>query len=338
MATSVRASLIVLAYNQAPMVREAVASCLAQESEPIEIILSDDASSDGTYAILQEMASSYRGPHRVWARRNERNLGIGEHYNQLVAAAAGELLVTAAGDDLSRPQRVARLLAAWDANGHRADLIASHLTDLDDEGRTHETIRVDDLGRYRGVEDWARKRPYIVGASHAFTKRMMQRFGPLDAGVFYEDQVMVFRAIVSGGAITVDEPLVDYRRGGTSRRPDFETVADMKRWIRRQLGRTLSEMNQILADSRVAGCEPQVREHLWVPMTKATYELALNDAATPSERRAAWHLAAGLPVAWRIRKYVHATLPELSFGVRRRLGSWRDQWRAFRVRLGLRRK
>jgi glycosyltransferase involved in cell wall biosynthesis len=57
--------LLVLTYNQATVVEAAVQSCLAQVGEPLEIVLSDDASTDGTYALLLEMAAAYRGPHQV---------------------------------------------------------------------------------------------------------------------------------------------------------------------------------------------------------------------------------------------------------------------------------
>ena len=111
-AAAPRASLLLLAYNQERYAEEAARSCLAQDSEPLEIVFSDDASSDRTHDILSSVAAGYRGPHRVVVRRNETNLGITGHYNWLVEASSGELLITAAADDTSCPDRAARLLAA----------------------------------------------------------------------------------------------------------------------------------------------------------------------------------------------------------------------------------
>jgi hypothetical protein len=312
-----RACVILLAYNQQATVESAIASVLGQQCEPLEIVLSDDASGDGTFALLQAAAERYVGPHHVRARRNEVNLGIGEHYNQLLRETRAPLLVTAAGDDISTPDRVARLLQAWDANGCRADLIASHLIDLDDEGRLHEQIRVDDLAPYRGVEDWAAGRPYIVGAGHAFTRRMMERFGPMAPEVAYEDQIMVFRSIVSGGAITVDAPLVHYRRGGTSRRPVFDSASDMTRWTSRQRAREIAEMEQLLRDARVAGCEPQVLAVLKLPLLRATYIPRLALAGSTRERWQVYRDAAGtLPWWWRFRKMLHAQFPNATHKVK----------------------
>jgi len=314
-----RVSVVLLAYNQAHMVRRAVQSVLAQACEPLEVVLSDDASTDDTYAQLQAEAAAYRGPHQVSVRRNEANVGIGEHYNRLLAATSGELIVTAAGDDVSEPGRIARLIEAWDATGQRADLIASHVIDLDHEGVTHEVIKVDDLSVYRGIDDWLRRRPYIIGAGHAFTRRMMERFGPMNHGVFYEDQIMVFRAIVSGGAITVDAPLVQYRRGGTSRLPDFESIEHMRSWNERQNGRMLAEMQQLLSDARVVAREPAVRALLENPLKRSVYLSKLRWATSREQRWAAFHEAAPLPLWWRLRKLLHVSFPRLTLTVKRGL-------------------
>ena len=129
-----RISLLLLACNQQATARAAALSCLAQVGEPLEIVLSDDASSDATFAELQAAARHYSGPHQVRVRRNPANLGIGAHYNRLLAETSGALLVTAAGDDFSVPQRVQCLAAAWDESGQRADLIASHFIDMAADG------------------------------------------------------------------------------------------------------------------------------------------------------------------------------------------------------------
>ena len=55
-------SFVLLAYKQEKYIREAVEGAFAQTYSPLEIILSDDASPDGTFEIIQEMAAAYQGP------------------------------------------------------------------------------------------------------------------------------------------------------------------------------------------------------------------------------------------------------------------------------------
>jgi glycosyltransferase involved in cell wall biosynthesis len=255
-----RISLLVLTYNQATVVEAAVQSCLAQVGEPLEIVLSDDASTDGTYALLLEMAAAYRGPHQVRVRRNPQNLGIGAHYNAAIKDSAGQLLVTAAGDDISLPHRVQTLAAAWDASGQKADLLSSHLVDMSADGMDVGTIRVDDLARWKRPEDWVRKRPYVVGASHAFTRRMHERFGPIRADLPYEDQAMALRASCMGGGITVPEALVKYRRGGVSAGATQRLTAEAnQKRLQTKYVRQIALYSQIRHDLLIVD-----REDLWI--------------------------------------------------------------------------
>ncbi|HYG27035.1 MAG TPA: glycosyltransferase family A protein, partial [Caulobacteraceae bacterium] len=104
------ATFILFAYNQERFVREAIAAALAQDYEPLEIILSDDCSSDRTFDFMQEMAAGYRGPHSVRAARTSRNLGVTQHVLGRGREARGEIVVVAAGDDISKPHRTSRIV------------------------------------------------------------------------------------------------------------------------------------------------------------------------------------------------------------------------------------
>ena len=203
-------------YNQATTVREAALSCLNQQCEPIEILFSDDCSTDESFAILQVLAANYRGPHSLRVQSNPVNLGIGRHYNEAIPRAQGELLITAAGDDVCTVDRVADLLKAWDQSEGKVDLISSYLTDIDPQGNHLGQLQVDDLSQLHSIDDWVNARPYVIGAAHAFTKRLHQHFGPFISELNYEDQIMALRASALGGGVTIKKSLVFYRRGGLS--------------------------------------------------------------------------------------------------------------------------
>ncbi len=312
-----RITLAVLVYNQSRFVDDAVRSALAQECEPVEVLLSDDASPDTSFVQMQALAAAYRGPHQVVLRRNERNLGIGPHYNEVLRAARGDLVVMMAGDDISLPQRVARSAEAWDASGGRLDLIACDLIDMGCDGTDLGVLRVDDLAEWKSLEDWARRRPYIVGAGHAFTRRLFERFGPLVAGVAYEDQVNLLRALCGGGALTLHEPLVRYRRGGVSDRMREFSGAQYVAWTQRQSVKHVALHAQWLADARVAGCHGLVdratrREHdreIFIRDLLAAPGLAARWRATREARR--------VDLGWRVRKLLYWQWPDLGARVRR---------------------
>lgn len=101
-------------YNQEKFIREAVEGAFAQTYEPLEIILSDDCSTDRTFEIMQEMAAAYRGPHQVKAVQTPKNLGVAPHVLLRGREAAGDIIVMAAGDDISKPNRVAEHIGEYD--------------------------------------------------------------------------------------------------------------------------------------------------------------------------------------------------------------------------------
>ncbi|MEO8298687.1 MAG: glycosyltransferase [Burkholderiales bacterium] len=310
-----RITLAVMAYKQQDFIADAVRSALAQACEPIEILLSDDCSPDGTLGMMQAMASAYRGPHQVIVRRNETNLGIGGHYNEIMRASSGQLLVLMAGDDLSTSDRVHRLAQAWDQGGGKADLLASHLHDMSFDGRTLGMVKVDDLSQWQDVRDWARRRPYVVGAAHAVTRRLFDRFGPLLPGVSHEDQVNTLRAIASGGACTVDAPLVHYRRGGMSGAITDASPAAFLARMRRRNELHLALHRQWLADARLLGCEALVARAFAHDHERELFIRAQVNATSWVDRWQAVQAHRDLPLAWRLRRTIYLGAPSWALKV-----------------------
>lgn len=210
----------VMAYNQARFIREAVEGALAQTYSPMEIVLSDDCSTDGTFEIIQDVVSTYTGPHKIIFNRNPRNLGLSEHVNRIIELATGELIVAADGDDVSSPRRTERCVDAWLKNGRPAALYSS-VTCIDADGKplkkngdqwfaqflpvAHETP-VARLLRYS--RDGS---PRLVSCSAAWTREICEAFGPLAPRVWFEDDIITLRAWLFDRIIFVPEPLVSYR-------------------------------------------------------------------------------------------------------------------------------
>ena len=303
------ASILLMAYNQQATVQAAVEAALAQTGEPIEIIVSDDASTDATFTVMQRSVAGYAGPHTVRLNRNPVNLGIGAHISRLVGLSHGDMLFIAAGDDVSLPQRCERVMQAWRAQGRRADLIAAELIDIDDAGHVHGTLRPTDLASYRNAADWLARPPYVVGAAQAWTRRVFERYGPLPAGVVGEDLIMVFRAIGAGGAFTLAEPLVQYRRGGVSRRVRNLSAADVVARLRKSMRAALIELPQLLADARTMGQLPAVEAALQQRLARERFIATVFDAPTAAAKLRAVTAAPGVAVSTRLRVGLYALWP-----------------------------
>ena len=119
------------AFNQEQYVADAVEAAFAQTYSPLEIILSDDCSSDKTFEIMQRAATEYKGPHRIILNRNPQNLNIGGHVNTLAKLANGDLIVLAAGDDISLATRTEKLLGRWLEIGSPPAVLCSDFEPID---------------------------------------------------------------------------------------------------------------------------------------------------------------------------------------------------------------
>lgn len=189
--------------------REAVRSALTQAGEAIEIIVSDDSSTDKTFETLKEECESYFGPHRVTLRQTPHNLGVVGHLNQLLGLANGRLIILGAGDDLAARDKTEKIRSLW--RGNEALIIGCNPLLINDVG--------DAIGRLAtSVEtDFSClaiiKRRNTRFCLTAFDRSLFDQFGPLYPALTVEDQALIFRAslIDTRGIKIIDEPLVKYR-------------------------------------------------------------------------------------------------------------------------------
>lgn len=120
------------AYNQEQFIRAAVEGAFSQTYEPLEIILSDDCSTDRTFEIMKEMSANYQGPHTVIVRRSSVNRGLGLHLEDVAFLVRSQYMVLAAGDDISLPHRTTALVSIMVKNG--AKFAASNYNKMTEDG------------------------------------------------------------------------------------------------------------------------------------------------------------------------------------------------------------
>lgn len=205
-------TFILFTYNQERYIREAVESVLNQDYSPIEIILSDDCSTDQTFSIMKKIVEVYEGPHKILVRCNSINQGLAEHINQAVLLATGRLIVVAAGDDVSVPTRTSVLVETWLQHGAPVCSLFSRMSEIDQNSRLTGKI-------YRSSLPWETIKPVdlirqnasVFGAAHAWSADVMNSFPPIHSTVINEDAVIPFRASLLGGILYIDRTLVKYR-------------------------------------------------------------------------------------------------------------------------------
>jgi len=204
--------MLLLTYKQLPYVVSAFRSCLSQEGVVLEIIASDDASNDGTYEALLAEAESYSGPHRVIVRCNEQNMGLVPHLNLLMSLASGDRIVVAAGDDVSYPYRVARLMECFDSSEDVYAVYSNAICVNEDGSELGKLYGADESLRDIGWQRMAQSGTAgVTGCGLAWKRANFVFFGPLDRALKAEDQAIPFRAALLGKVVYISEPLLQYR-------------------------------------------------------------------------------------------------------------------------------
>ena len=248
----------IIAFNQEAYIREAIEGALSQSYSPLEIIISDDCSSDRTYQIICEMAESYQGDHIVRTHQPKQNLGVGEHVNRIGELANGEFVLLAGGDDISDSTRTSRLVDCWLDSGRQACSVYSNMSIIDGQGNeTKPLYNTQGKGVHaRSLEDiLERETAGLYGCTQGVDRRVFSQFQPMPKEVLHEDEVLPFRALLLGRVEYVDEPLVQYRRhdsnvwGGGF---EVDSLAAAKRLTKKRLGQQLGRLRSWCRDLKDA--------------------------------------------------------------------------------------
>lgn len=125
---SPRVTVLMTAYNCERFIRDSVGSVLGQTYHDFELLIVDDASTDGTFDILSSFDDA-----RIRILRNESNRGVAYSRKKALANALGEYVAILDADDISLPSRLEEQIGYLDENPSVA-LVGSANYVMDDNG------------------------------------------------------------------------------------------------------------------------------------------------------------------------------------------------------------
>lgn len=219
-------SVALCTHNGARYLAEQVRSICAQlDCLPIEIVLSDDASSDASVAVVRDTLASCGMAQRVALTvfENRPALGVVRNFQQAVKACRGELIALCDQDDVWHPGRLSRMAAAFAA---RPDLLLLHsdarLVDaqLQPLGQTLfeglEARRDEIEGIQRGQAlRVLMHRNLVTGATTVFRRQLLEVALPFPSE-WVHDEWLAALAAATGPMEVIDAPLIDYRQHGSN--------------------------------------------------------------------------------------------------------------------------
>ncbi|MCS5697541.1 glycosyltransferase family 2 protein [Cyanobium sp. FGCU-52] len=105
-------SVIIPCFNARPFVEEAIRSAYAQSHRPLEVIVVDDGSTDGSWELLQELQQGPFPELLVLSHPNRVNLGVSCSRALGARKASGDFLAFLDSDDLFLPNKLKAQLSA----------------------------------------------------------------------------------------------------------------------------------------------------------------------------------------------------------------------------------
>lgn len=242
----------IFAFNQEKYIREAVLGAFSQTYSPIEIIISDDYSSDATFDLIKDLVANYSGPHDVKINRSPINLGTAAHVSSVFALSSGRIFVVAAGDDISDQNRVAKIVSAWTEHGRGPALIHSAMTQFEEKfDKDSERLCTKDnpndliISVSQFVENW--KMP-AYAPTCAYSREIFECFPRLTGGSLIEDLPLMLRSLAVAKLIYISEPLVLARKLDESSGQGF-SILQPDRWNRFVHSR-ITALYDVMRDSK----------------------------------------------------------------------------------------
>jgi glycosyltransferase involved in cell wall biosynthesis len=201
-------------YNGEKYIGQALDSLLAQDYENFELIISDNASTDGTQEICDEYAMRDK---RVRYYRNQQNMGAIWNFDRVFELSNGEYFMWAAADDLWHPTFISRCLSVIEEDPSvvlvypRTMLIDSRGCSLGltpDQIDTRGLGPVERYGRVIWYQGWCNMMYGVI------RREVLAKTGRF-RNIWGFDHVRLAELALRGSFAQIDEPLF-YRRDSRS--------------------------------------------------------------------------------------------------------------------------
>lgn len=193
-------SICVITYNSSETVIETLESIYNQTYRNIELILSDDCSSDNTVEIVKnwidEKRSRFQAAEIITV---EKNTGVTGNVNRAVKKANGKYVKDIAGDDILLNDYTEKCVSYLEKNPETDVLFTDVKFFSTDNSKIHENSIIDyDFFKKNATEQFSQiiknGPPYIPTSSSIYTKKILEKMNYFDENIpMWEDGPIYFR-------------------------------------------------------------------------------------------------------------------------------------------------
>jgi glycosyltransferase involved in cell wall biosynthesis len=199
-------SVALATYNGEAFLEEQLESILNQDYQPMEILVSDDFSTDRTPFILQR----YAEVGKIKYFRNVRNLGYVKNFEKVISYCSGQYIALADQDDIWNRTKISRLVQSIGGNL----LIHSDAVLIDQNG----------LEIAKSFSEFSKKMSMpqsltevlingsVTGCTSLFKRELVDEVLPFPDRLYVHDKWIGVIAFLKNGFTYLHEPLTSYRQ------------------------------------------------------------------------------------------------------------------------------
>jgi glycosyltransferase involved in cell wall biosynthesis len=233
-------SVALCTRNSSRFISAQVASILDQTVLPVELVVSDDASSDDTISLIEDAFRARETPVRLRILRNPSPLGVTANFEQAVSACEGPLIALSDHDDIWLPDRIAGDVVQFDADPDLL-LLHSNAVLVDEDGhllgaRLQESLSIRSSERAEldrgGAFAVYLRRNLVTGAATMFRAELLVEAVPFP-GEWVHDEWLGVLAAARDGARMSDRVVLEYRQHSSNE------IGVREPTLRNRLGRML---------------------------------------------------------------------------------------------------
>ncbi|WP_175414083.1 glycosyltransferase family 2 protein [Agrococcus sp. SGAir0287] len=232
-----RVSVALCTHQGERFLERQLRSILAQSHPVDEIVVGDDASTDGTIAIVERVAAETTVP--ILLERHDPPLGVAANFADAIGRTSGDVVALCDQDDVWHPDKVERMLRALEC----VDLAHSDARLVDEEGALLGTTLLDSLEatqeeRARMADgralDALLRRNLVTGATVLVRRSAAVAALPVPEGWIHDEWLAIVSAL-GGGVRLLPSPTIDYRQHGANQ------IGVRRLSLRQKVGRLLED-------------------------------------------------------------------------------------------------
>jgi glycosyltransferase involved in cell wall biosynthesis len=208
-------SVILTCFNHDAFVVRALEGARAQTYRPIQLIVTDDASTDGSARTIAGWLDAYC-PDASFIR-HDTNVGLCRTLNEALGHVAGDLVTITSADDWMDPERLDRLVAAFDTVPDDVGLVYSGVRLVDGAGNELALVNTEPGSAPSGwIYRQQLTQPMVLTPSVMVRRSVYETVGGFNEDDVVEDYDMWLRVCRSFRVRHVPWALVNFRWHGNN--------------------------------------------------------------------------------------------------------------------------